>query len=396
MKRENIELSMKEQQRIKVLSLVMDGQMSFENALEILQCSKSSLYLWKKRLKESGPSGLIHQNRGRGNVNKTSDDLTRKIIGLHREQYYDANDTHFTELLGKYEGITIGRSTVQRILRGNGIRAKCKRRRVKYRMRRVRKENLGAMLQLDASYHQWLGPMGPWFTLHGAIDDATNRVWLHVEERETTHGYYELMRLVFADGGLPLSVYTDRHSIFYPVLEKQCRELQLRGEAAKSQFGRAMSELGIEMIKAYTAQAKGRIERKWETLQDRLVVALRLAGITTIEGTKAFVPGFMKEESIRFTVAAARTKSVFRRSPRQEILDDILCRKEFRVVSNDHTVSYQGIEYQIPKPKGWRTLAKKTVEVWDRPDGILKLVYEGKIVLTTKMNTEDAFQVNAA
>ena len=396
MKRENIELSMKDQNKVRVLSLVMDGQMSFEKGLEILGCSKSTLYLWKKHLQESGPSGLIHQNRGRVHVNRTSEGLTQKIIGLHREKYYDANDTHFTELLAKYEGIKIGRSTVQRILRGSGIKAKRKRRRVKYRTRRARKENLGAMLQLDASYHQWLGPMGPWFTLHGAIDDATNRVWLHVEERETTHGYYELMRLVFADCGLPLSVYTDRHSIFYPVMEKQYREMQLRGEESKSQFGRAMSELGIKMIKAYTAQAKGRIERKWETLQDRLVVALRLAGITTIGGTKAFIPKFMEDEGLRFTVAAAQTKSVFRRSPRQEILDDILCRKEFRVVANDHTVSYQGIEYQIPKPKGWRTLAKKTVEVWDRPDGTLKIVYEDKIVLTTKMNTEDAFQTNAA
>lgn len=387
---------MKEQNKIKVLSLIMDGQMSFEKGMEILQCSKSTLYLWKRRLQELGPSGLIHQNRGRSHVNKTSDELTQKIIRLHREKYYDANDTHFTELLAKYEGIKIGRSTVQRILRGNGIKAKRKRRRVKCRTRRVRKENLGAMLQLDASYHQWLGPMGPWFTLHGAIDDATNRVWVWVENQETTHGYYELMRLVFADGGLPLSVYTDRHSIFYPVMEKQCRELQLRGEESKSQFGRAMSELGIEMIKAYTAQAKGRIERLWETLQDRLMVEIRLAGLRTMAEVQGFLPGFTKEFNGQFAIAAEQAKSVFRKSPRVEILDDILCRKEFRVVANDHTVSYQGIEYQIPRPKGWRTLAKKTVEVWDRPDGILKIVYEGKIILTTKMNTEDAFQVNAA
>lgn len=396
MKTENITLSMKEQNRIRVLSLLLDGQMNFEKTREILQCSKSTLYLWKARLKEFGPSGLIHQNRGRTNANKTPEAQVHRILKLHEARFHDVNDTHFTELLKKQEGIRIGRSTLQRILRGHGIKAKRKRRSARYRTRRPRKENLGAMLQIDASRHQWLGPLGPWFTLHGAIDDATNKVWVVVEDVETTHGYYELMRQVFADDGLPLSLYTDRHSIFYPVVEKLCKTQQLRGEEDKSQFGRAMSELGIEMIKAYTPQAKGRIERLWETLQDRLVVEMRLAGIRTVAEAKVFVTGFIKELNSRYAVAAAQTKSVFRKSPRQEILDDILCRKEFRVVANDHTVSYQGIEYQIPKPKGWRNLVKKTVEVWDRPDDVIKIVYEGKILLTTKLNREDAFQVNAA
>jgi transposase len=396
MKKENIVLSMKEQNRIRVLSLLMDGQLGFEKAREILKCAVSTLYLWKAQLKEYGPSRLIHGNRGRVNANKTADEVVERILKLRREKYYDTNDTHFGELLAKEEGIQIGRSTLQRELRGHGIKAKRKRRAVKYRARRPRKENFGVMLQLDASYHQWLGPMGPWFTLHGAIDDATNRFWLWVGLTETTHGYYELMKLVFADVGMPLSLYTDRHSIFYPVMEKQCKTQQLRGEEAKSQFGRAMEELGIEMIKAYTAQAKGRIERLWETLQDRLVVELRLAGVTTIEGVAAFLPGYADELMKSYAVPAAQSQSVFRKSPRAEILADILCRKEFRVVANDHTVSYQRVEYQIPRPKGWRTLAKKTIEVWDRPDGVLKIVYEGKIVLITKMNTEDAFQVNAA
>jgi len=389
-------LSMKEQNKIRVLSLLMDRQLSFAKAQEILGCSKSTLYEWKLRFQEYGPSGLIHGNRGRESHNKIAESLLQKVLKLHREKYYDANDTHFSELLLKYEQIQISRPTLQRILRGHGIKAKRKRRSVKCRTRRPRKETLGSMLQLDASYHQWLGPMGPWFTLHGAIDDATNRVWVWVETQETTHGYYELMRIVFEDEGMPLSVYTDRHSIFHPVLEKQNKAQELRGQEAQSQFGRAMSELGIEMIKAYTPQAKGRIERLWETLQDRLIVEIRLAGLRTMAEVQRFLPGFTKDFNSKYAIGSAQTKSVFRKSPRQEILDDILCRKEFRQVANDHTVSYQGVEYQIPKPKGWRTLAKKTVEVFDRPDGVLKIVYEGKIVLTTKTNTEDAFQVNAA
>lgn len=397
MSTENITLTMKEQNKIQTLSLVLDGQLEFNKALEILRCSERSLYRWQARLKAEGPAGFVHGNRGHPNASKTDESLVLKILKLHQDHYYDANDTHFQELLGSGHSIKIGRSTLRRILRAHGIEAKRKRRPPRYRSRRPRKEAFGTMLQLDASHHQWFGPLGPWLVLHGAIDDATNTVWAYFEEAETTHGYFELMRQVFKTQGLPLSLYTDRHSIFHPVVQKLDPEQQRRGLKPESQFGRAMRELGIEMIPAYSPQAKGRIERLWQTFQDRLAVEMRLANIHTKAQAQEFLKDFLERHNAKYAIDPRQRKPVFRKSPRQAVLDDILCRKEFRVVNNDHTVSYRGRILQIPRPKGWRSLAKKTVEIWDRPDGVTKIVLEGKILQTFKQNAKEVvFYAHAA
>lgn len=382
--KENITLTMKEQNKIQTMSLVLDGQLVLDKALGILQCTERTFYRWKARLQEEGPSGLIHKSRGRQNINRTDAALINKILKLHQDYYYDANDSHFRDLLEEREKIKIGRSTLRRILRSHGVVSKRKRRPPKYRARRPRKESFGTMLQLDASHHQWLGPFGPWLALHGAIDDATNTAWAYFDEAETTHGYFELMRQVFTDKGLPLSLYTDRHSIFYPVVQKLSEEKQRRGEKSETQFGRAMRELGITVIPAYTPQAKGRIEKLWQFFQDRLVVEMRLAGIRTKEQAQEFLRGYLKRFNAKYSISPKLSVPVFRKSPRQTILDDILCRKEDRIVANDHTISYLGKTYQIPRPKGWRTLVKKTVEVWDRSDGIIKIALNGKILQTFK------------
>lgn len=390
MKIENITLTMKEKNKIQTLNWVLDGQLRFEKALEILRCSERTLYRWKARLTKEGRSSLIHGNRGRSPAHKTEEGLIVKILKLHQDCYYDANDTHFRELLKRHEHIQIGRSTLRRILRAHGIAAKRKRRPPRYRARRPRKEAFGAMLQLDASHHRWFGPMGPWLVLHGAIDDATNMVWAYFEEAETTHGYFELMRQVFESQGLPLSLYTDRHSIFHPIEAKICEEQQRRGlNKPESQFGRAMRELGMQMIPAYSPQAKGRIERLWQTFQDRLAVEMRLAGIRSKQEAQTFLTAYLKRHNSQYAIKPRQRNSVFRPCPRKTVLDDILCRKEFRAVSNDHTVSYQNRPLQIPRPKGWRSLAKKTVEVWDRPDGMIKIALEGKVLQTFKQPTED-------
>lgn len=394
--KENITLTMKEQNKIRTLSLVLDGQLRFEKALEILRCSERTLYRWKSRLKKEGPSGLIHGNRGQSPAHKIEESLVMKILKLHKDCYYDANDTHFKELLERHEHIQIGRSTLRRILRVHGVTAKRKRRPPRYRARRPRKESFGAMLQLDASHHQWFGPLGAWLVLHGAIDDATNEVWACFEEAETTHGYFELMRQVFESQGLPLSLYTDRHSIFYPVAAKLGEEEQRQGLIkSESQFGRAMRELGIQMIPAYSPQAKGRIERLWQTFQDRLAVEMRLASIRNKQQAQTFLKEYLKRHNTQYAINPRQRNPVFRSCPRKTVLDDILCHKEFRVVKNDHTVSYYRRTLQIPRPKGWRSLAKKTVEVWERPDGIIKIALEGKVLQTFKQPTEGAYDIAA-
>jgi transposase len=370
---------MADNKKAHVVGLLLDGKLSMENALQSLDCNERTIYRMKASFKQEGPVGLIHKLRGREAPNRMKESKIKRILKLHEEVYYDANDTHFCELLLEREGIKIGRSTAQRLLRSHGIPAKRKRRPPKYRTRRPRKEAFGIMLQLDASYHQWFGPFGPWLTLHGAVDDATGHVWAHFEELETTHGYFELMRQVFLSQGLPLSVYRDRHSIFEVVREKLHEEAQRRGDMAETQFGRAMRELGIENLAAYSSQAKGRIEKLWQLFQDRFVVELRLAGIKTKEEAQKFLMEYLKKYNKRYVVDPKFREPVFRKAPAKNITDDVLCHKEFRVVANDHTISYNRRIYQIPRPTGWRTLAKKSVEIWDRSDGTIKIVYQGVI-----------------
>jgi transposase len=387
--KEEITLHMKEQNKIQVIALLSEGRMELSKAQEILQCSERSLYRWKACLSREGPAGFVHGNKGQKSPHKTLDRVRDLILKLRKELYQDTNDSHFNEFLAGTHGIKIGRSTLRRILRSHDVPAKQKRRPPRFRTRRERKEAFGAMLQLDASYHQWFGALGPWLTLHGAIDDATSTVWAVIEERETTNGYFELLRCVLGERGLPLSLYTDRHSIFYPVMEKLCDEGQRRGEKSESQFGRAMRELGVTLIPAYTPQAKGRIERLWRTFQDRLVVELRLAEIRDKAGMQKFLPGFLQRFNQKYALPAKQRDPVFRISPRKTVLDDIFCRKEFRVVNNDHTVSYNNRILQIQRSKGWRTLAKKTVEVWDRQDGLIKIAYGGQVLQTFQPNIEE-------
>lgn len=395
MREETITLSMKDQNKVHVLSRWSEGLLEFNEALQSLNCSPRTLFRWKSTYLKQGPAGLIHGNRGKVSPKRVDPDVVTHILKLRSERYGDINDTHLCEKLNA-ENIKIGRSTLQRLLRSHGVLPKRKRRTKRYHCRRDPKASFGMMLQLDASHHQWFGTLGPKLALHGAIDDATGFVWAYFEEQETTHGYFEVMRQVFSDKGLPMSLYTDRHSIFHPIEQKDCAESQRQNLKAQTQFGRAMEELGIKIIPAYTPQAKGRIERVWQTFQDRLVVELRLAGIQDEESAQIFLQSYLKNHNAQFGKAPKSKESLFRKAPAKAILDDILCRKEFRVVQNDHTVNYQSRILQIPKHKIFKNLVKKTVEVWDRADGILKIAYQNQVVATFKPQTEEVLFLSAA
>ena len=234
------------------------------------------------------------------------------------------------------------------------------------------------MLQVDASPHDWLEGRGPRLTLLGAKDDATGHVWARFAEAETTWAYLDLMQDVFLSFGLPLSLYSDRHSIFHTLREPTIVE-QLRGVQPLTQFGRAMNELGISIIKAWSPQAKGRIERLWGVLQDRLVVELRLAGARTLEEANALLRRFLLEYNQRFTVPARRSTPVFRAAPSSDRLRTILCLKDTRVVANDHTVSVDGLILQIPPARWFHSLAKKRVDILQLRDGTIEVRYEGHL-----------------
>lgn len=372
-------LTMKDKNRVEVIAGVMDGRISVSDAGRVLNRSVRQVYRMLKRMKVAGLDGMIHQNRGRTGPRKITTGIRQKIVKWAQGKYTGINDMHFTEILKREEGITISRPTVRNILREAGILAKLQRRSPKYRACRERKEAMGMMLQIDGSPHDWLEGRGPWLTIVGAVDDATGTVWAQFHPTETTWAYFHLMGEVFRSHGLPLSLYSDRHGIFYVNREPTIIE-QLQGRRPLTQFGRAMEALGVALIKAYSPQAKGRIENRWKTFQDRLVVELRLAGAKTREEANKILKFFLKDFNSRFPVEPRKDQALFRPAPTSKALDRILCLKETRTVNKDHTISFEGVIFQIPRSSQWVSIAGQKVEVLQLKNGNVEIVYKQQIV----------------
>lgn len=380
-------LTMKEKNRIEVIQGIMDGRIRVEEGAQVLHRSGRQVFRLLKRLREKGLEGLIHGNKGKKSFRKIKLAVRKKIIKLVRGSLADINDTHLAEILWREEKIKISRSALRKLLREEGIPAKLKRRSPKHRSRRERKEAFGMMLQIDGSPHDWLEGRGPRLTLIGAKDDAINFVWARFEETETTWGYMNLMKDIFTAKGLPLSLYSDRHTIFHSPKEPTFVE-QISNIKPITQFGRAMEELGITLIKAWSAPAKGRIENQWKTFQDRLVVELRLAGANTKEEANKVLESFLKDYNKRFTVLPRKQESVFRQAPSAFQLDRILCLKEKRVVEKDHTISFEGLVLQIPPSKKYyHSIARQKVEVFQLRDGSVEIVYKQYIVAQFRAET---------
>jgi hypothetical protein len=272
------------------------------------------------------------------------------------------------------EGLHVDHETLRRWLLAGNYWTK-RRRREPHRQWRERKPCFGAMVQLDGSHHDWFEGRRPPCVLMVMVDDATNRVWAQFFEAETTHASYDMVEGWARAYGLPQSLYVDRDSIY------RCEgvgsiEEQLAGKEPQTQFGRAMEKLGVELILANSPQAKGRVERVNGVLQDRLVKALRLAGISDLESANAFLAQkYLPDHNKQFGVMPASQADVHRAAPRQ--LDEILSWEEERVVQRDWTVACGGKRYQLGKQKEAMSLAGKRVVVRRLRDGRVQLVRGG-------------------
>lgn len=235
---------------------------------------------------------------------------------------------------------------------------------------------------IDASPHAWFFNNEE-CSLHGAVDDATGEILaLFFTPNECLEGYFRIMKTIISNNGVPLAVYADRHTIFRsPKTDKLSIEDELNGKKVKdTQFGRAMSELSINLIWAKTAQAKGRIERLWETLQSRLPVELSIAGITSMEEANAFLAAFIKKYNEKFAVEPKETQSAFRKLRDNVNLDHILCIKKTRQVDNGSTFSYGGVYYRaIRNGKTMPIIPKAKITVLKSPQFGLKVEYSSSI-----------------
>lgn len=374
-----MEIRMSDQRRIDAVQAASDGRLEKDRCGNVLGVTVRQVNRLVVKLRSSGMAGLIHGNRGRASPRQTPEEVRGKILGLVRGKYADINDTHLMEILMREEAIKIGRETLRILLRGSGLGPKRKRRSPKFRSRRERKEAFGCMIQIDASRHDWLEGRGPMFTIVGGKDDATGFVWARFEEAETTWAYMHLVHDIARSSGLPMSLYSDRHGIFHVQREPTIVE-QFKDSAPLTQFGRAMQDLGIQLIRAWSAPAKGRIERHWGFSQDRLVVELRLAGAKTIEEANHVLALFLKDHNKRFTVPPKQRDPMFRKPPHLHTLDRVLCLKETRTVAKDNTISFEGIILQIPHVKNLRSLALRKVDVLQLRDGSIEIQYEAKTV----------------
>lgn len=370
---------MREKTRIEAVQAVMDGRLTIAQAATALSLSERQLYRSLAAAREQGLTGLVHGNRGRAPWNKSDEALWESVLRLVRERYAEVNDQHLCELLEREHSIRVHPEALRRHLRAAGLAPKRKRRARKFRQRRERRAASGMLLQVDASRHDWLEGRGERLTLVGAKDDATGEVWAQFCESESCWAYLSLMRAIFLSAGVPLSLYSDRHTIFHSPREPTIIE-QLANARPLTQFGRAMGELGVSIIKAYSPQAKGRIERQWGVFQDRLVVELRLSGARTLEEANRVLARFLPGYNRRFSVTPREQTAVWRKSPPAHQLDRILCLKEWRVVGRDHVVSFDGLALQLTSEKKYFSLSRQRVEVLQLRDGSVEVHHERRVV----------------
>lgn len=393
MENKGVTLTVKEQKRLKVLVELDAGRVTGRETANVLGVSLRHVWRLLAAFREEGAAGLAHGNRGREPVNKIPQVIREHILALAKERYADYNDSHFTEKLEQKHQIKVCRATLRRIRRSMGQGSPRKRRAPRHRQRRERYSQSGMLLQLDGSPHDWLEGRGPHLTLLAAIDDASSEVPNGVfREEEDDAGYCELLWGISQSHGLPLAVYTDRHTIFRSPKEATL-EQELAGERPRSQFERIMDELGVEMVRAYSPQAKGRVERLMGTLQDRLVKELREAGASTKEEANQVLKRFLPEFSARFGVPPAQPGSAYRPWPEGLNREEVFCFKHRRTVTNDNTISFDGKRLQIPAGPDRISYARARVEVQQRLDGSLAICYKGRTLVVYQPATADPVRV---
>ena len=372
-------MNQREQTRLQILNSLLADHMTIDQASTLMGVSARHTWRLLATYRKDGAAALAHSHRGRRAPNTTPEETKAEVLRLARTRYSGTNHTHLSELLREREGIDIARSTLRRILVEAGVNSPRRRRPPKHRVRRQRMPLEGMLVQIDGSYHRWLGDDGPQFMLLLAVDDATGRVKSALFcEYENTRDYFLLMRGLIQRYGIPIALYTDRHSVFKHVPGGGL-------PSAPTQFSRAMDELGIQMIFALSPQAKGRVERVAGTFQDRLVTELRLAGATTIEGARFVLEAFIDHFNERFGVSANKPEIAYRPVDKEICLDRVLCFRHSRKVAKDNTVKYRRSTLQLLPGTERPTYSGLKVDVIEGLDGQMAVEHEGQIIASQEV-----------
>jgi hypothetical protein len=364
-------MSVKELRRVHVLRQTREKKLTQVQAGTVLGLTTRHIRRLIERVEQAGDQGLAHRGRGKPSNRRIPDKVKTTVLTLYETRYGDFGPTLATEKLAERHGITLSDETLRRWLRARGI-VHFTRRKRPHRAWRERRAHVGALLQLDGSHHDWFEGRGPRCVRMAYIDDANSRVFARFYEYEGTIPAMDSFQRYVRRYGIPLAVYADKHTTYQSPAPPTVEE-QLAGVKPTSQFGRALDELGVELIAAHSPQAKGRVERLFKTVQDRLVKELRLAGIATIEAANRFVEAWLPIYNRRFSVQPAQPADLHRPKPAGGDLNRILCIKTTRCLRRDWTVAHHGHLYQV------RSNVRAThVIVEDWVDGTMRMTHKGR------------------
>jgi hypothetical protein len=369
-----ITMTRRELERYQVVQRTLKREITQAKAGELLELSERHIRRLAKRVRLKGIRGLVHGNRGRPSPRKMSPEIVERIASIIGERYPDFTPLHAMEKLRERHKIGVSREKVRQIMMAQGLWRR-RRRKKEDHVWRERKPHLGEMVQLDGSHHAWLEERGPRLVLMGYGDDATGRFFGRFYDHEGVYPAMDSLRRYIERYGLPQALYLDKHSTYRTTRQPATEEL-LRDQQAQTQFERAAQELGIKLIHANSPQAKGRIERVFGTLQDRLVKEMRLAGVSTCEQANRFLDRYLPAYNRRFMKEPLRPQDLHRPLPNSLNLADIFCLQGLRTVNNGYIIQWTNRTFVLTRPS--LTLRRQKVVVREWFDGRLSIRFKGK------------------
>lgn len=368
-------MSERELQRVEVLAQVADGLLGIDAGASVLGLSRRQVFRLLKRYRSGGVSAIRHGARGKAPNNKISAARRDLALTLVRENYSDFGPTLAAEMLGSRHALEVSRETLRNWMIEDGLWLSARQRRV-FHPPRLRRECFGELIQIDGSDHRWFEDRAPPCTLLVFIDDATSTLMeLRFAPSESTFSYFEVLEQYLETHGRPVAFYSDKHSVF------RVTKADAKGGAGITQFGRALSELNIEILCANSSQAKGRVERANRTLQDRLVKELRLAGISDMDAGNIFLADFKDRYNAQFAKTPAKPENLHRPlNVPKDRLETILCLREKRRVSQQLTLTFQHKKITLEETELTRGLPGKYVDTLELPDGRILIMSQGHLL----------------
>jgi hypothetical protein len=388
-----IQMSDRELTRLRVIIDLVDGRLTLEAAGTLMGICRRQVFRLRRAFATAGPSGLTSRKRGRPSNRKRGEAFQRTVLALVREHYPDFGPTFAVQKLAARHGLRLGVETLRQWMIADGLWIDRRHKPPSPHQPRRRRECLGELVQIDGSEHAWFEDRGAMCTLLAFVDDATSRLMqFRFVASESAFDYFRATRSYLETHGKPVAFYSDKHGIF------RVNSKDAAGGDRITQFGRALSELNIDIICANTPQAKGRVERAFGTLQDRLVKELRLAGISTVEAANAWLPGFITDHNARFGREPVNPKDLHRQLAPTDDPDEILAWREERTVTDNLTLHYDRMMLILDPTPQARGLVRKKVDIVNYPDGRFAVQFNGIALgfkVFDKIRTVDAGMVVA-